>query len=121
MKRAQKKFERDRRKKNFHASETLRVAKARNCEQSSQFNYDKRQRVPIDIPIGSLHIISIYRHRYTYAYRYYIVMSLGRSIYIGLGPTYSYTVWHAVITTIHNNTYRQWPIRQWWSKNKELD
>jgi len=38
MKRAQKKFERDRRKKNFHASETLRVAKARNCEQSSQFN-----------------------------------------------------------------------------------
>ena len=38
MKRAQKKFERDRRKKNFHASETLRGAKARNCEQSSQFN-----------------------------------------------------------------------------------
>ena len=38
MKRAQKKFERDPSKKNFHASETLRGAKAKNCEQRSQFN-----------------------------------------------------------------------------------
>ena len=44
MKRAQKKFECDRRKKNFHASETLRGAKARNCEQSSQFNNKKKNR-----------------------------------------------------------------------------
>ena len=43
MKRAQKKFERDRRTKFFHASETLRGAKARNCEQSSQFNNKKNK------------------------------------------------------------------------------
>ena len=40
MKRAQKKFERDPSKKKFHASETLRGAKAKNHEQSSWFNYD---------------------------------------------------------------------------------
>ena len=38
MKRAQKNFERDPSKKNFHASETLRCAKAKNYEQSSWFN-----------------------------------------------------------------------------------
>ena len=38
MKRAQKNFERDPKKKKLHASETLRGAKAKNCEQSSQFN-----------------------------------------------------------------------------------
>ena len=38
MKRAQKNFERDLSKKNFHASETLRGAKAKNHEQSSWFN-----------------------------------------------------------------------------------
>ena len=36
MKRTQKKFERDPRKKNF-ASEILGYVKAKNCEQSSQF------------------------------------------------------------------------------------
>ena len=43
-KRAQKKFERDRRKFFFHASETLRGAKARNCEQSSQFNNNNKKK-----------------------------------------------------------------------------
>ena len=38
MKRAQKNFERDPSKQNFHASETLRGAKAENHEQSSWFN-----------------------------------------------------------------------------------
>ena len=38
MKRAQKNFERDPSKKNFHASETLRDAKAKIHEQSSWIN-----------------------------------------------------------------------------------
>ena len=38
MKRAQKNFERDPKKNFFHASETLRGAKAKNHEQSSWFN-----------------------------------------------------------------------------------
>ena len=38
MKRVQKNFERDPSKKIFHASETLRGAKAKNREQSSRFN-----------------------------------------------------------------------------------
>ena len=38
MKRTQKKFERDPIKKNFWSSKTLGCAKARNCEQSLQFN-----------------------------------------------------------------------------------
>ena len=42
MKRAQKNFERDPSKKNFHVSETLRDAKAKNHEQSSWFNKKNR-------------------------------------------------------------------------------
>ena len=41
MKRAQKKFERDPRKKFFLRAKPYGLVKARNCElQSSQFNYD---------------------------------------------------------------------------------
>ena len=38
MKRAQKKFERDPRKKNFLRAKPYGLVKAKNCEQSSQFN-----------------------------------------------------------------------------------
>ena len=42
MKCTQKKFERDPRKKKF-ASEILGHVKAKNCEESSQFNYSSKQ------------------------------------------------------------------------------
>ena len=48
MKRAQKKFERDRRKKNFLRAKPCRLVKAKNCElQSSQFN--KTTMPPIEV------------------------------------------------------------------------
>ena len=39
MKRAQKNCERDPRKKKFLRAKPYRLVKAKNCEQSSQFNY----------------------------------------------------------------------------------
>ena len=46
MKRAQKKFERDRRKNFFLRAKPYRLVKAKNCEQSSQFNNNNKKKKP---------------------------------------------------------------------------
>ena len=44
MKRAQKKFERDPRKNFFLRAKPYRLVKAKNCEQSSQFNNNNKKK-----------------------------------------------------------------------------